>query len=84
MDKNVSEGDVFAGVCMIVAEQLRCGSENRRRTDSLVNDLGASSVDMIAIIRSVEETYELVIPEKDVQKFETLGDISKYIISCKK
>lgn len=48
---------------------------------SLVNDLELSSLDIISLIGSVEDTFNIEIEDEDVVKMVTVGDVVDYIIS---
>ena len=48
---------------------------------SLVNDLELSSLDIINLIGSIEDTFNIEIEDEDVVKMVTVGDVVDYIIS---
>ena len=48
---------------------------------SLVNDLELSSLDIISLIGSIEDTFNIEIEDEDVVKMVTVGDVVDYIIS---
>jgi acyl carrier protein len=43
------------------------------------SDLGLNSLDMIDVIVDFEKTFNIVIPDEDIEKLITIGDAKKYI-----
>ena len=46
---------------------------------SLVDDLDADSLDVVDLIMSLEEEFDIEIPTKRLRKIKTVGDLVKYI-----
>ncbi|MFO8060444.1 MAG: acyl carrier protein [Bacillota bacterium] len=42
-------------------------------------DLGADSLDLVELIMSMEEEFDLNIPDEDVEEIVTVGDAVNYI-----
>ena len=63
----------------ILVEQLECNPEDITMESLLVDDLGADSLDAIDIVRSVEDTFKVEVPDEIIEKIETVGDIVNYI-----
>lgn len=52
--------------------------------DSLfIDDIGLSSLDMISIVGEVEDTFEIVVEDKDMPSIKTMNDAVNYIIERK-
>ena len=49
----------------------------------LIDDVGADSLDSVEVIMAVEEQLDVVIPDEDVEKLRTIGDISFYVKNAK-
>ena len=49
------------------------------REAKLVEDLGADSLDLIEIVMSVEEEYEIAITDNDAAACRTVGDLASLI-----
>ena len=45
----------------------------------LIDDVGADSLDSVEVIMAVEEQLDVVIPDEDVEKLRTIGDIIFYV-----
>ena len=52
--------------------------------DSLfIDDIGLSSLDMISIVGEVEDTFEIVVEDKDMPSIKTMNDAVNYIAERK-
>lgn len=45
----------------------------------LIADLGLNSFDMINLIVAFEDEFDLQVPDKDIHKLTTVGDIAEYV-----
>ncbi len=63
----------------IIAEQLGLGEDEVRLEASLVDDLGADSLDIVELVMAMEEEYEMEIPDEDAEKIVTVKDIIDYV-----
>lgn len=48
-------------------------------TASFIDDLGADSLDIVELVMTMEEEFELDIPDEDAEKMKTVGDVINYI-----
>ena len=46
---------------------------------SLINDLGADSLDLVEVIMALEEQFNIQIPDEDAEDIETLGQAVAYV-----
>ncbi|MDF2530399.1 MAG: acyl carrier protein [Gammaproteobacteria bacterium] len=51
---------------------------------SLVDDLGADSLDTVELVMALEEEFETEIPDEDAEKIATVQQITDYIKSHSK
>lgn len=63
----------------IICDQLAVEQEKVTATASFIEDLGADSLDIVELIMTMEEEFDLDIPDEDAEKIKTVGDVSKYI-----
>lgn len=70
---------VFEKVKEILCEQLDVEEEKVTLESSIVDDLGADSLDVVDLVMSLEEEFDVEIPDEDVENMKTVGDIVKYI-----
>lgn len=72
---------VFEKVKEMLCEQLDVEEEKVTLEASIVDDLGADSLDVVDLIMSLEEEFDVEIPDEDVENMKTVGDLVKYIES---
>ena len=63
----------------ILVDQLDVDEEKITLESSIVDDLGADSLDLVDLIMSIEEEFEQEIPDDKIDGIKTVGDIVKYI-----
>lgn len=63
----------------IIAEQLGMDVEEIRNDLSYVDDLGADSLDIVELIMSLEEEFEVEVPDEDAEKLLTVQDTLDYV-----
>ncbi|MCP4710834.1 MAG: acyl carrier protein [Planctomycetes bacterium] len=63
----------------IIAEQFDVETSEISRDTSFVNDLNADSLDVVEISMEFEDTFEISIPDEQVDKIRTVGDAADYI-----
>jgi acyl carrier protein len=63
----------------IVCDQLAVDPEKVVMTASFIDDLGADSLDIVELVMTMEEEFDLDIPDEDAEKIKTVGDVVKFI-----
>ena len=63
----------------IVAEQLGLEDEEIGVENSIIDDLGADSLDIVELMMALEEEFSLDIPDEDAEKILTLNDPLQYL-----
>jgi acyl carrier protein len=69
----------FEKIRDIIVEQLQVEPDAVAEGTSLMKDLEADSLDAVEIIIAIEKEYDIEISDDDAEKFETIGDIVKYV-----
>ena len=72
---------VFEKVKSIVADQLDVEEEKVTAEASITEDLGADSLAVVDLVMSIEEEFDIEIPDEAVENIKTVGDIVSYIES---
>lgn len=65
----------------IICDQLAVEPDKVIQTASFIDDLGADSLDIVELVMTMEEEFDLDIPDEDAEKIKTVGDVVKYITS---
>ena len=63
----------------VLAAQLDIDVEKIADTTDIAEDLGADSLDVVELMFSIEEEYDITIDEEQIRKFKTVADVAKYI-----
>ena len=63
----------------IVAEQLGVKEEEVKAEASVVDDLGADSLDTVELVMALEEEFETEIPDEEAEKITTVQLAIDYI-----
>ena len=75
----MSEKEIFQKLKTIVVDQLGVDEENVTMEATFVDDLAADSLDIVELVMTIEEEFDLEIPDSDAEKIVTIGDVVKYI-----
>ncbi len=75
---------VFEKVCEIIASELSVSKEEIKLETHLQNDLGADSLDAVELVMTIEEEFDIAIPDDVAQNLKTVGDIVNYLENLKK
>lgn len=70
---------VFDKVKEIIVEQLDVDADKVTAGANIQDDLGADSLDVVDLVMSLEEEFDVEIPDEAVESIKTVGDIVKYI-----
>ena len=70
---------VFDKVKKIIVDQLDVEEDKVTEAASITDDLGADSLDVVDLVMSFEEEFDIEIPADQVEKIKTVGDIVKFI-----
>lgn len=70
---------VFEKVRTILVSQLGVEEDKVTMQAVITDDLGADSLDVVDLIMSLEEEFDVEIPDEDVEGMKTVGDIVKYV-----
>ena len=69
----------FERVQKIICEQLEIDSHLVTEDASISGDLGADSLDLVELSMSIEEEFDLEVPDDVLDHVRTVGDIVKFI-----
>lgn len=70
----------FEKIRAIISEQLEV-NEEEITYDSLLEELGADSLDLVDIVMELEDEFDVEVPEEVMEYFSTVGDIVDFIES---
>ncbi|MBQ5320895.1 MAG: acyl carrier protein [Oscillospiraceae bacterium] len=70
---------VFDKVRDILQEQFDVEADKITSETALIDDLGADSLDLVDLVMSFEDNFNIEIPEDELENIKTVGDIVKLI-----
>ncbi len=70
---------VYEKVKQIICDQLDLEEDVVTLEANILEDLGADSLDIVDLVMSLEEEFDIEIPDEQVENIKTVGDIVKYI-----
>jgi acyl carrier protein len=65
----------------IIVEQLNVDADAVKAEATFIEDLGADSLDIVELVMTMEEEFDLEIPDEDAEKIKTVGDVVSYVKS---
>ena len=68
----------------LIAEKLGKNADEIKLESRLIEDLGADSLDIVELIMAFEDEFNISLPDEDVAKMKTIGNIIDYITKIKK
>ena len=63
----------------LIVEQLGVSKDEVVARASFIDDLGADSLDIVELVMSMEEEFDIEIPDEDAEKIQTIGDAVAYV-----
>jgi len=69
----------FDKIKNILAEQLDVDADTLTMETDIGKDLNADSLDVVEILMSIEDEFEVEIPDEEIENIKTIGDVVEYI-----
>lgn len=63
----------------LVANQLGLEREELVPEAHILDDLGADSLDVVELMLALEESFEIVVPDEDFERLQTIADVQQYL-----
>ena len=70
---------VFEKVKAILSEQFDVEEDTITNDTSITEDLGADSLDVVDLLMSIEDEFEIEVPDTEIEDIKTVGELVKYI-----
>ena len=70
---------VLEKVVAILAEQFDVEEDKIVEDTDLQDDLGADSLDVVDLLMSIEDEFEIEIPDEEIENIRTVGALVAYI-----
>ena len=70
---------VLEKVKAILAEQFDVEEDKITADTDLPEDLGADSLDVVDLLLSIEDEFEVEVPDEEIENIKTVGALVSYI-----
>ena len=70
---------VLEKVKMILSNQFDVEEDSITPETNNADDLGADSLDVVDMLMSLEDEFDVEIPDDEIEKIRTVGDLVTYI-----
>ena len=70
---------VLEKVKAILSEQFDVEEDSITADTSIADDLGADSLDVVDLLMSIEDEFEIEVPDDEIDNIKTVGELVKYI-----
>lgn len=70
---------VFEKIRAILAEQLDVAEDEITMESNIGEDLGADSLDVVDLVMTIEDEFEIEVPDDQIENIKTVGDVVNYI-----
>jgi acyl carrier protein len=64
----------------LVSSQLGVDLDELVTDARILDDLGADSLDVVELVMAIEEAFDIVVPDEDVEGMQTVGDVESYLV----
>ena len=72
---------VLEKVKAILSEQFDVEEDSITAHTKISEDLGADSLDVVDLLMSLEDEFEVEVPDDEIENIKTVGELVKYIES---
>lgn len=72
---------VFEKLRDIICEQLELEPESVTPESLIVDDLGADSLDIVDMIMTIEEEFNIEVPDEAIENIRRISDVVEFIES---
>lgn len=70
---------IFEKIKEILSSQLDVDSETITNDTNIADDLGADSLDVVELLMSIEDEFDVEIPDEEIENLKTVGNLVDYI-----
>ena len=70
---------VLEKVKMILSSQFDVEEDSITQETNIADDLGADSLDVVDMLMSLEDEFDVEIPDEEIERIRTVGELVAYI-----
>lgn len=70
---------IFEKIRDLLAEQLDISADSITPESDIIDDLEADSLTVLDMVMTLEDEFDIEIPDEDVEKLRTVGSVVSYV-----
>ena len=70
---------IFDKVKKMLAEQLDADEDTLTMETNIAKDLDADSLDVVELLMTIEDEFNIEIPDEEIENIRTIGELTEYI-----
>lgn len=70
---------VLEKVKAILSSQFDVEEDSITADTNIADELGADSLDVVDMLMSLEDEFDVEIPDEEIERIQTVGDVVSYI-----
>ena len=70
---------IFEEIKKLLADQLDADEDDMTMETDIAKDLGADSLDVVELLMSIEDEFDIEIPDEEIENIKTIGELVEYI-----
>jgi acyl carrier protein len=75
----MTKKEIYERVRGLLAEQLSIEEDTIEMSSNFIDDLNADSLDIVELIMTLEQEFNLSIPDEEAERIRTVGDAVDFI-----
>ena len=79
MSEGSVEGNLVERIRGLVSDQLGLSPSEVTPDASILDDLGADSLDIVEMVMAIEEVFDIEVPDEDAEAMRTIWDVENYV-----
>lgn len=79
----MTKAEVFEKVKKFIVDAFKVSEDQIKDEASFLEDLGFDSLDVSTLVQDVENMFDIRIPDEDLDKLTTVGELVNYVAEKK-
>jgi acyl carrier protein len=76
---SVAPAELGARIRTLVSEQLGVDPGEIAPEASILDDLGADSLDVVELVMAIEDEFDIEVPDEAAEAIRTIADVERYV-----
>jgi len=73
------DSDLTDRIRTIVSEQFGVNMDEVTPDSSILDDLGADSLDVVELVMTLEDVFDIEVPDEAAESIRTIADVERYV-----